>query len=139
MYDPTWRGDDGPNRNGWPADYVVSDWDRFVAVYWASQGCFVVIDEAGGIADQLALRRVMQQGRHQGHVNALLSQRHKRIDLTARDQCSDLYTFNVAPSDAEDLSHDWNAPELMQAPQLPPLNYFHKRKLGPCTRGAMKF
>lgn len=81
----------------------------------------------------------MQRGRHNGHVIALVAQRHKRLDKTAREQCSELFAFVVDRDDAADLAIDWNDDALLKLPHLRPLEYIHKRRHRPATFARVSF
>ena len=123
IYDPT-QSANGHNVGGWPG-LVCADWEMFRESFWASRNCFVIIDEAptafrehGKEATPMILR-----GRHQGHVCAMLSQRHVLMDKSARGQASQLFAFTVDPDDSDELARDWNCPALRNCYQLPPHSY----------------
>lgn len=137
VHDPTSFAQ-GPSKNGWNADFVFNNFADFREAFWRSTGCYVVIDEASDIFDneRNEARRMLQQGRHRGHVCALIAQRHKRLDKTAREQCSELYAFVVDREDAADLAMDWNDDALLSLPDMPPLHYIQKRRHEPSVRGV---
>ncbi len=82
---------------------------------------------------------MLTRGRHQGHSVALIAQRHKMLDLSARDQCGMLFAFLVGADDARDLSEDWADPELRRACELSPLHYYAKRRGEPIKSGKVVF
>jgi hypothetical protein len=146
VYDPTLPAG-GPRIAGWPG-LVCTDWAHLERVFWASRGCFVVIDEAldAFSTHKLEARAMLTRGRHidpasggGGHCVCLVSQRHRLLDKTARDQCSSLFAFTVNPKDAQDLADDWNCPELLRLPQTPPLIYCHVRRHSPARWGRLSF
>lgn len=132
VYDPT-TYQTGQGVAGWASNaFVLNTWEAFHQAATRSRGCLLVIDEAASVSMEHRddLRVLLTRGRHinpatggGGHVVAMLSQRHRVIDKTCRDQCSALVAFNVNAKDAQDLAEDWNCPALHRLPQLPPLHY----------------
>lgn len=137
----------GQNVAGWRG-LVLNDWERFSRSFWASRGCFVVIDEAAEVSqvDRPGLRRMLTRGRHVdpasgggGHCVMLLSQRHLLLDRSARAQCSTLFAFQVGQKDADDLAEEWSCPELRTAvPALPQYHYIHLERYGRPKRGTVR-
>lgn len=134
----------GSNVGGW-CGYVLNDFDRFEAAFWASTGCFVVIDEAADVFREhrrqaipmLTRGRHVQVGGGGGHVVALIAQRHLILERTARDQCGTLYAFNVGAKDSAELAEDWGEDELRGCHLLPQFHYIRKVRLQPPTRGVI--
>lgn len=139
VYDPT-QDQRGPNVAGWSADFVTPDWDEFVGVFWASEGCLAIIDESPDVfrSDPERARMMLRRGRHKGHVVALLSVRYTQMDKTAREQCTRLYAFNQSKSDGKILAEDYNCDALEECYRLQTLNYIRVDKMGGACRGVVK-
>ncbi len=78
---------------------------------------------------------MLTEGRHNGHSVALIAQRHKMLEMDARDQCAALFTFLVGVKDAAELSEDWADPELKRASSLSKYEYMFKRRGDPIKFG----
>lgn len=130
----------GPNASGW-SGLVTRDWSHFREVFWASRGCLVFIDEARRVfidhREQATL--MLTEGRHNGHSVALIAQRHKMLELDARDQCGALFAFLVGAADARELAEDWADDSLRGCCGLPLLDYYYKRRGQPIEMGKIVF
>lgn len=143
VYDPT-SLTAGPNLHGWSAAWVDNDFERFAGqpagIFWRSSGCLVVIDEASEACDRHAfeIRAMMLRGRHLQHALCVVGQRAMRIDKTVREQCNELYAFNLGPKDAAELAEDWNCETLATCYELKPLEYIHLIRHGAPTGGVVQ-
>ena len=147
FYDPT-APSEGANANGWAADWVTRDWDRFVKIFWGNRRCLVLIDEAADIFQDKDARKqgqaMMRRGRHldptsgggEHHV-VLIAQRYVYLDVSARDQAHNLYAFSQSPRDGQMLADDWNLATLKRVSDLPPLHYIYANRQYSVARGRV--
>jgi hypothetical protein len=126
---------------GWNADFITSDPNEFLRVFFESRSCMVFIDEAGENVGRYdtALVRTATKGRHWGHSVNYLTQRASLISLTVRDQCRDLYLFSSGFKDCKMLENEFNSEELLQAPGLGVGEFMQTSKHGPTTRYKINF
>lgn len=119
--------------------YQTDDPDEFLRVFWDSRACMVFIDEAGDVVGQydLAMRQTATKGRHWGHCVHYLSQRGAQLSPTVRGQCEHMFLFTTARQDCELFAREWNKPELVEAAQLPRLEFFHVQRYAPLQRGKV--
>lgn len=120
---------------------MFTDWASFSAAFWASRGCYCIVDEAPDVfeQDRDGARMMMRRGRHNGHVVALIAVRLTTLDKTAREQCTQVFAFNVGVDDAEMLAKEWNEPAFLELPSLAPLHYIEKTRHQPARRGVLRF
>lgn len=107
----------------WPEGCVVTeDADEFLKLYWANFNCLCIIDEGGETANKRERKMIptATRGRHNGHHNLYLAHRLTQLDPTLRAQCSRLFLFACATSDAMEMGDEFGAPELKEASGFPP-------------------
>ena len=127
------------NDGGWSCDFITSDPEEFLRVYWDSCQCMVFIDESGDSVGRYdnAMIKTATRGRHWGHSNHYITQRGQQIARTVRDQCSNLFLFNTALEDCKVHAKEWNKPELIEAARLPQGEYFHTTRFGELTQSKL--
>lgn len=127
---------------------MCTKWEDFHYTFWHSRSCLAVIDEAlTTFKSHPEAAAMLTGGRHigggdnpgpgGGHVCMIIGQRHIGMDVTARVQCSDVWTFNVNRRDAELLAEDFNCPALAMAPQLRQFHYLHAARFRPPVLGVL--
>ena len=119
----------------WNADFQTDDPNEFIRVFFASRSCMVFIDEAGesvGRFDKI-MERTATKGRHWGHSVHYIAQRGTLVNRTVRDQCKHLFLFCSALEDCKTLARDFNKPELLQAADFPPGQFFRAGRFQPAT------
>lgn len=124
----------------WRANFITSNPDEFLRVFWNSQRCMAFIDEAGetvGRFDELMVRTATR-GRHWGHSCHYLSQRGALLNRTVRDQCSHLFLFTTALEDCKLHANEWNKPQLREACNLAQGDYFHATRFGVLDKGTVE-
>lgn len=130
----------GRNLDRWRG-LVFPDWPRFSNAFWKLHGCLVVIDDAAHVfrehrAEALPM---LEEGRHNGHICLVCSQRYIGIDKTAREQASEVVIFRTDQDDAENLSRLYDAKIIRElAPKLPDLHYIRVDGVNPPSRGVVK-
>ena len=136
MNDPGWNPDGAENfilfTNAEEFLDFVKDPDRCLQAA-------IFVDESGMILDKYAekFNWLTCQGRHHGHVVHLLAQRAEMISKTLRSQCSTVFAFNINPDDAKAYARDFNAPAIMDAPNLPQGQYIKVSRFSPVKRGRL--
>jgi len=118
----------------WHADFFTSDITELVALAKRSERCAIFIDETGqniGLHPPKEVEWLTTGARHWGHVTHLMGQRGVMVNRSMRDQLNELYLFNVNPDDAKDWALIFNDKELLNASDLPPHLFIHKRRHEP--------
>ena len=123
----------------WNADFMTSDPEEFLHVFWQSQRCMAFIDESGDAVGRYdrAMIRTATRGRHWGHACHYITQRAVDISRTVRDQCSQLYLFASSMDDGKVHSREWNKPELMNCHTLQRGEYYSAPRFGSLKKGAV--
>lgn len=123
----------------WPADYITDDPDEFLDVFWDSQECMAFIDEAGEAVGRYneAMTRTATRGRHRGHVVHYIAQKGTQIAPLVRDQCTGLFLFSSSVRDGKILAEEFGHNELESCNLLKTGEYYHARKMGPCSRSSL--
>lgn len=149
-YDPQAGGRDaqglavpvsGYGLAGWPKKcWVSSDLDAFNRVFWASQGCAVVLDECLDPAvkdgrDKIEL--MLTQGRHKGHTCYMLAQTIAYLNPTARRMCNAAFIFRN--NDGENIARHFGDRRLGDlSRRLNVREYVHVDGMGALSRGIVK-
>lgn len=131
----------GKDQNGWNAFYVTNDFNEIIDMFWKYEGCLFVFDEVGELSgEQLnEFRKMLTRASGQSHTCILISQRHKRIDKTAREQCSVVIAFKISLSDAKEMAEEWDCPQLAEAANLPKFHYIRYEHFGEVKKGKVTF
>ena len=127
---------DPMNDPQWNADFQTTDPETFLRMVWASRRCAVFIDEAGTAVGRYndVMNETATKGRHWGHNMHYLTQGGTQLAPIVRNQCSHLFLFTTALSDAKIHANEWNAPELAKASVLKQFEYYHATRYGECTK-----
>lgn len=109
---------------GWNADFITDNPEKFLQFVRDPRCCLqcaLFVDETGTSLDKFDVSSnwLTTQSRHHGHVCHLITQRAQQVSVTIRNQCSTLYCFNVNFKDAKLYAEDFNAKEVLEAPNLP--------------------
>lgn len=127
----------------WPGCEVTKDVHEYLRIFWRSRDrpCFLeeyaLLCREKGVEAQLLLTATT--GRNQigarglGNWTHFSCHRLFQLDVTLRDQCSELYLFACRADDAYQLSLDYNRPNLRFATNLNPLEYMHTAPGEPVT------
>lgn len=129
------------NDPGWPCSRKFTDRDAFIALARKATGCVLFVDEAGitiGQYPPVEVEWLATQARHWGHRVYFVCQRAVQVKRTIRDQCSELYLFNVGRKDAEEWSENFNDDALRAAHTLPQYTFVHKRRFAPAELRKLK-
>jgi len=121
---------------GWTADYQTDDQHEFMDVFFNSRSCMAFIDEAGesvGQYDKL-MTKTATKSRHWGHSVTYISQRGTMINRTVRDQCRHLFLFASALEDCKVYAREFNKPELVEAANFAPGEFFKVGRFVPAER-----
>ena len=120
---------------GWgpeEADFITSDQNEFLKKYWASENCFVFMDEGrqtvGRYNDAMAMTAV--QGRHWGHSNFYIVQRFRMLHPDVREQCSQIFLFASATPSAQAAAEEYVNDGLLEAPNLRKGEYIRCLRFG---------
>ena len=112
----------------WPEGCEVFDNAKeFLSVFWANVNCLCIIDEGGETANKRERLMVptATRGRHNGHHNLYIAHRLTQLDPTLRAQCSRLFLFACAASDAAEMADEFGAPELKDAAGFSPGFFYY--------------
>lgn len=119
----------------WPCTWRTDDPERFLAKAKASQGCLLVVDEAGEALGRGLQARGMQwlvtRSRHNGHRALICAQRATQIEPIFRDNCETLLLFSVFSDSAAIWAESFNDRELLNAPTLRQYHFYLKRRFAP--------
>ena len=104
----------------WQADYITDDPEKYRAFVKANQDCELVIDEGGKTIGRYAkeMTFLATDSRHYGHVATFIAQRRQQLDRNVADQCSRIFIFSVAPSDAKIFAEDFVDKAFLECPDL---------------------
>ncbi len=129
IMDPRWKTEGG-------ADFVTDDGDQFLQVYWASQNCVAIIDEAGDSVGRYdkAMAKTATRGRHWGHLNIYVVQAPSMLGKNIRRQWGEVYAFQGDWSDGEALRKEFVQPALDGISELRQGEYIHAMRFGPDRR-----
>jgi hypothetical protein len=127
----------------WCADFMTTDRLQFLSVVQHPQtvNCAIFIDESGESVGQYndEMFWLATRARHYGHNSHFICQRPAMLSPTVRGQCSYLYLFNVAATDAKTLSDDFNKPELKNAAELQKGEYYYCGRFGGVEKHRVDF
>lgn len=123
----------------WHADFITSDPEEFLRVFWNSQRCMAFIDESGDAVGRYdrAMIKTATRGRHWGHSCHYITQRAVDISRTVRDQCTQLFLFASSINDGKVHAQEWNKPELQNCHTLKRGEYYSAPRFGQLTKGAV--
>ena len=123
-----------PLMSDWPGGAIVlHDADEYYAVLLArikaGQRQLNVCDEADLVYSHAERDRywVATRGRHYGLENIFITQRPQMLAPTIRTQCTELFCFRVAESDAALLSQDFSDTRIKSVSELQQGEYFYSR------------
>lgn len=104
----------------WDCDFMTDDQDKFLDTVWASQECFIFVDEGLETVGRFnkPMISLASKSRHWGHSCFFMVQSAAGIDPIIRRQCSQLFLFTCAPDEVKSLSSLWLAPDIQKAPSL---------------------
>jgi hypothetical protein len=130
-----------PIGTTWPATFATHDPARAMAYCRQFTGLIVFVDESGDVLarPEHGLGWLATRGRHFGHSCWFIAQRIVQVPKTMRDQCATLYLFASSASDAQQHADEWNAPQLLAAPELAAGEFFRMGRFGPRCRGKIDF
>lgn len=126
-----------PMDNDWPGPHQrFYDISQLLDFAKANYALAIFIDECPdpdiiGPYPVLGQKWFGMQSRHNFHCMHFLGVRTKEINKSIRDQCNQLYLFNVDVDDARDLYLRWNDKIILKAHDLKPYHYIHKMRAGP--------
>lgn len=124
--------------NEWEAaDFHTDDMSDFIRVAAGSRKCALFIDEAGEEVGQYQKvgNIIATKMRHLGHSAHFIAQRSKMLNATVRSQCSRIAVFNMWRDDAKDLAAEFNAPEILEAPNFARGQYAFVSRFGETITG----
>lgn len=116
----------------WVAQYRTDDNAAFLTSAKNSWQCALFIDEAGAAIGRYndEMFWCATQARHMAHRSHFITQRPAQLAKTVRDQCTRLCLFAVSMSDAKILADEWNKPEIKNAPELSPGQFYDVPRFG---------
>lgn len=116
----------------WNADFITSDPQHFLEVFWKSRRCMVFMDEGGESVGRydLAMQKTATRGRHMGHSCHYIAQNAVQIAPIIRDQCTHLFLFNSPMRSCKALAEEFNRPELLNGVNFKQGEYIHAVKFG---------
>lgn len=129
VYDPL-------NDSDWPCHFKTDNIEEFLEVFAETEEAALFVDEAWEVfgVGQKQNHIIATRGRHQMCRLHMMSQRsYSAIAPIVRDQCSDLFAFNLALKDAEELAKDWNDKSIQRIADFVPGQYLHKRRMKPAN------
>lgn len=136
-----------PNLDPWPAEYVTDVREEFISIFWGSYDLFCIVDEGQETASQKekAVMFTATRGRHRvgarrwGHATYFVSHQLRQLNKTLRGNCPELFLFACDLDDARDLSKYHGAPQLRNAPAMPPGYFYHVAPGQPCRKFFIDF
>ena len=114
----------------WKAEYIESDWQKYLATMKASKNVDAFIDESGTTItgreknQYSSVQWLGTQSRKHGIKCYFIAQRSVQIPPNIRDQCGTLYLFNVSRTDSKVFAYEHGDDRLLKAIDLPP-GYFY--------------
>ena len=122
-------------------DPILSQWDKarlvtdniavFIdAVERETYPRIAVIDEAGEVlkVGDYGNHKVFTRWRHNAVLPIAIAQRYKMIAPNVRVNATDVYVFETAKVDCDELAIDFNCPGIAEAANLDSYEFFHIRK-----------
>jgi energy-coupling factor transporter ATP-binding protein EcfA2 len=131
-----------PLLDSWDAQYVTDNVDELIEYLKKADNreCHVFVDESGEVFNEGRDRTyafLTTRSRHYGHSVTLIGQRYIQLPKTMRDQCGRAYVFTQSLSDGQELSAEWNKPELLGVSQLPQLHFFVVGRYDPVRKAKI--
>lgn len=128
------------NGSDWDCDFHTRDPAEFIAYCRANESVWMVIDEGGSSLDKYDddFNWLGTESRHWGHKLCLATQRAQQIAPAIREQCSQLYCFNIASKAAKVWAEEMNEPDLQKAADLPQYEFLFKERFQPLIRGKFE-
>lgn len=125
------------NGSDWPCDFHTREAGEFIEACQMNERVWMVIDEGGSSLDKHddGFAWLGTESRHFGHKLCLATQRAQSIAPSIREQCSQLYLFNIAPKAAKIWGEEFNEPDLRQAANLPQYEFLFKERFQKLRRG----
>ena len=117
----------------WGASFETDSEREFSNVYFKSRNCAVFIDEAGSFCGRGISKKMLEtatMGRHLGHVNYYIAQRGSQINMTVREQCSELFLFRQGVKDSALWAEEFANETLKKACELKHHEFFYAKKDG---------
>lgn len=117
---------------GWDADFITDNPERFKDVFWNSRNLTFFIDEAGEAVGRYdkTMSMTATRGRHWGHIGYYICQRATMISRNVRGMTGEVYAFTCEPGDADTLAREYVQPKLLEAPQLLQGEYIRAVRFG---------
>lgn len=120
----------------WQTDYIYDDKEKFLEIVKYNQSCDLVIDESGETIGRYAreMAFLATRSRHYGHRAFFITQRAQMLDRNVRDQCTNIFLFSVAPSDAKIFAEDFVDDLFLEAPTLARGECIAKKRFSPARK-----
>lgn len=125
----------------WGADRQYHEMEPFLACAYKATGCLLIVDEVGQTVGRNPEPRVewlATRARHWGHRVIFMGQDPVQVKPIIRDQCGELFLFQVSAKKAEMWADNFADPELLKAPSLEKYQFIHKRRHEPCQIQKLK-
>jgi hypothetical protein len=125
----------------WSADRQFREMEPFLDCAYAATGCLLIVDEVGQTVGRSPVPRVewlATRARHWGHRVIFMGQDPVQVKPIIRDQCGELFLFQVSAKKAEMWADNFADPELLKASGLEKYQFIHKRRHEPCTIKKLK-
>jgi hypothetical protein len=124
------------NDPDWQTPHRFKSAPEFLELAKASRSCALFIDESGSSVGKYNpdMDWCTTQARHWGHKTYLICQRAQQVGVTLRNQCSQMFVFNVGMKDAKLIAEEWSRPEIEGAADLPQFHFFWLRRFQPVQR-----
>lgn len=114
------------------AEFVTDNMDEFVVKVEAdARPRIALVDEAGEALSvgNRKYHKVFTRWRHNAILPMAAAQRYKMIAPNVRVNATDVYLFETALPDCEELAIDFNCPDLVEAAKFESGDFFHLRKI----------
>lgn len=122
-----------PILSEWPnAQLITDDMAHFMEECERATGPRIAfVDEAGEAltVGNKQNHRVFTRWRHKAILPIAAAQRYKMIAPNVRVNATDIYLFETAAPDCEELAIDFNCPELLQASSFSAGDFLHYTKI----------
>jgi hypothetical protein len=120
----------------WNADRQFRTMPEFLKCANQATNCVLFVDEVGqtiGRNPPPEVEWLATRARHWGHRVFFIGQDPVQVKPIIRDQCGELFLFQVSQRRADLWSENFADPDLLKATGLEKYNFIHKRRHEPGT------
>jgi energy-coupling factor transporter ATP-binding protein EcfA2 len=120
----------------WNCDFITSNQEEFLDIFWRSRRCMAFLDEGGKSVGRYnyAMQETATMSRHWGHSCHFISQDPTQLAPVVRDQSRHVFLFCSSDRIGKKLADEFNKPELLDCGGLKQGEYIRAARFGGVSR-----